>query len=142
MGPHPFKKFSVRLVLILLLIQVSKISFAQKTSFTVFDKASGLDCNYVNEIVRDNDGYFWIGTDRGVARFDGINFLWVPARDGKQGFVRRLRIFGNNLFVIYEDLAGIDLVDVQDFSFRPFAIIRLYYTNRLFYHFPAKNPLK
>ena len=121
MGTRLLNKNSVRLVLILLLVQAYIISFSQRTSFTVFDKSNGLDCNYVNEIVSDNDGYFWIGTDRGVVRFDGINFLWVPSREGKQGFVRRLRIFGNNLFVIYEDLAGIDLIDVRDFSFRPFA---------------------
>ncbi len=35
---------------------------------------NGLPQNTVQAIVQTNDGYLWIGTQEGLARFDGINF--------------------------------------------------------------------
>ena len=34
----------------------------------------GLPQNTIHSIVQDGNGYLWLGTDRGVVRFDGTNF--------------------------------------------------------------------
>ena len=40
-----------------------------------FDKTnSGLPSNYVTSLAKDHSGILWIGTDRGLVKFDGINW--------------------------------------------------------------------
>jgi len=95
----------------------NRSAFSQEYDITVFDRSRGLNCNYVNDVIRDQRGFFWIGTDRGVFRFDGANFLPVPIRNGKQGEVVRMRLFRNELYVIYRNLRLVDRLDISDLSF-------------------------
>lgn len=59
-------------------------------AFTVED---GLPSNVVNSIVQTRDGFLWIGTDAGLARFNGRSFSSVPFRQSESpahGVVRGL----------------------------------------------------
>src|SRR5579862_408268 len=61
-----------------------------QTAFTVED---GLPSNVVNDIVQTRNGFLWIGTDAGLARFDGRHFAPVNFRGPQstaQGIVRSL----------------------------------------------------
>jgi PAS domain S-box-containing protein len=42
--------------------------------------ANGLPGGAVHAIAQSPDGYLWIGTDKGLARFDGFTFLPVPPK--------------------------------------------------------------
>src|SRR5437867_3267435 len=42
----------------------------------------GLPENFVSAIVRARDGYLWVGTRGGLARFDGVNFETYGPKDG------------------------------------------------------------
>lgn len=42
--------------------------------FSVYRTKDGLSNNYVNAITQDAFGYIWIGTKKGLNRFDGLNF--------------------------------------------------------------------
>lgn len=42
----------------------------------------GLPQNHVRAIVRTRDGFLWLGTDAGLARFDGVNFKTFGLREG------------------------------------------------------------
>ncbi|HRH66441.1 MAG TPA: two-component regulator propeller domain-containing protein [Bacteroidia bacterium] len=58
----------------------------------------------IQKILRDHYGTLWIGTDRGVFKFDGIGFQQVPAGDTSSGTVSAL--YEDNLYQIwigYED---------------------------------------
>ncbi len=48
----------------------------QVTQYTVdvWGMARGLPQNSVQDMIRTSDGYIWVGTQEGVARFDGVNF--------------------------------------------------------------------
>jgi Two component regulator propeller len=48
-----------------------------RTAFTVED---GLPSNVVNAIVQTRNGFLWIGTDAGLARFDGRHFTMIDFR--------------------------------------------------------------
>ena len=49
------------------------------TSWTQYD---GLPAARVWAITQDRDGYIWIGTDAGLVRFDGMDFLvWRDVSD-------------------------------------------------------------
>ena len=45
--------------------------------FTNFKVSDGLPCNECYDVIQDEQGYIWIFTDIGVARFDGQGYtLW------------------------------------------------------------------
>ena len=41
----------------------------------LFTSESGLPNSKINAVCQDNDGFIWIGTEDGLARFDGIHFV-------------------------------------------------------------------
>ncbi len=45
---------------------------------------SGLPQNTVHSILQTRDGYLWLGTDRGLVRFDGIDFVTFDAENTPQ----------------------------------------------------------
>src|SRR5258708_19485248 len=61
-----------------------------RTGFTVED---GLPSNVVNAILQTRNGFLWIGTDAGLARFNGRHFKMIDfrgPRSAAQGSVRPL----------------------------------------------------
>src|ERR1700743_2616926 len=50
-----------------------------RTDFTVED---GLPDNQVNAITQTRNGFLWVGTDAGLARFDGEHFTQIRLRAG------------------------------------------------------------
>ncbi len=46
----------------------------RETEFTHYTRIEGLSNNYISGIVQDSTGYIWIGTNRGLNRFDGRFF--------------------------------------------------------------------
>ena len=51
-------------------IPVSDLSFAT----TTFSVETGLPSNVAQALIQTRDGYLWVGTEGGVARFDGVRF--------------------------------------------------------------------
>lgn len=48
--------------------------FAQPQNYKKFTITDGLPSNYIYRAIEDNNGYLWIATDAGVARYDGKSF--------------------------------------------------------------------
>ena len=46
--------------------------------FVHFDMAQGLNSNNIHSMLQDNTGKLWVGTDKGLNRFDGHQFVNVP----------------------------------------------------------------
>ena len=65
--------------------------------YTNFTTQEGLPSNEVYTIFQDSKGYIWIGTDRGVSRYDGYTFQLFTTQDG---------LTDNNVFGIAEDSKG------------------------------------
>ncbi|MCP5106275.1 MAG: hypothetical protein GY950_23010, partial [bacterium] len=68
-----------------------------------WEKISGLPSNSVRSITQTPDGYLWIGTNRGLVRFDGKTFVSVTL--GEKEEVRSQEIA--NLFVDREEVLWI-----------------------------------
>ncbi|MGB0868972.1 MAG: histidine kinase [Flavobacteriales bacterium] len=62
-----------------------------------FTTKDGLPSNEVYCVFQDSKGFIWVGTDRGVARFDGYEFVVFTAEDG---------LTDNVIFGIAEDKSG------------------------------------
>src|SRR5437660_198489 len=59
-----------------------------------WDSEKGLPDDFVTSIVQTKDGYIWIGTYNGLARFDGTKFSIFKPRDTPQlGHARIVKLF-------------------------------------------------
>ena len=59
---------------------------AQKNDFIQINKYTselGLTSNYVYQIVQDNKGFIWVGTEEGLNKFDGKNFSIFTSKKGR-----------------------------------------------------------
>jgi signal transduction histidine kinase/ligand-binding sensor domain-containing protein len=66
-------------------------------SFLSWQREQGLPQTSVRALAQTHDGYIWVGTDEGIARFDGLRFVSFGWREGlRSGPVRHL----------YEDTHG------------------------------------
>src|SRR5450631_4712445 len=45
-----------------------------ESEFTHYTRVEGLSNNFISGIVQDSTGYIWVGTNRGLNRFDGRFF--------------------------------------------------------------------
>jgi ligand-binding sensor domain-containing protein/two-component sensor histidine kinase len=79
--------FRQRLLLILFLSAGLPVSYSQQPGsypdssgyiFRNYDNSSGLISNEVFSITQDAAGFMWIGTRRGLQRYDGVRFVSFP----------------------------------------------------------------
>src|SRR3954470_19004973 len=66
---------------------------------TVWQTEKGLPQNTVHSIKQSRDGFIWIATEEGLARFDGINFLVFNKQNTPQ-------IKSNDIRSVSEDRQG------------------------------------
>lgn len=66
---------NLKLFLILLFVSISNQSFSITVSKRQYIISDGIGSNTINDIVKDENGFIWIATTRGITRFDGYNFV-------------------------------------------------------------------
>ena len=62
------------IVLFLLIATVTQSQQFSKNEFKVYRTKDGLSNNFINSLAQDAYGYIWIGTQKGLNRFDGFSF--------------------------------------------------------------------
>ena len=81
-------------------------SYGSATSrrIQIFTTANGLPDNTINDIQKDPDGFLWIATNKGIARFDGKNFISFSKKNLAHFFeddvVNEIKIDGNSIYLI------------------------------------------
>ena len=69
------------LISCLLLVCCSSLAQMQKKYlFTRFGKINGLAADLAFNVAQDSQGFIWIGTDRGLQRYDGKRFITLKKR--------------------------------------------------------------
>ena len=82
-------------------------------TFRAWEREQGLPQNVVRALAQTRDGYLWIGSDDGVARFDGARFVSFGLREGlRSGPVRTL--FEDSRGAFWIGTAGSGLTRWQD----------------------------
>lgn len=51
---------------------------AERFNSRIWDKTEGLPDNWVTAVMSDKQGFLWVGTRNGLARFDGVKFETLP----------------------------------------------------------------
>jgi len=74
-----------------------KITFPQSLSFHNYTTDEGLPQNTVFSILQDSTGFIWVGTEAGVARFDGSNFKTFGIADG---------LIATDVLALFQDSKG------------------------------------
>lgn len=88
------------------------VSVAAQSSFLYFDKINtdnGLSHNKVNAILQDARGFIWIGTEDGLNRYDGNDFLIFRSTPGKTDCIS-----GNIITDLLEDADGVLWIATAD----------------------------
>lgn len=77
---HAFAiKRVLAMALLFVLLAFSSGGHAQRSYFRLYDQNQGLAAGEIAALAQDDDGYIWIGAQRGLLRFDGHEFLrWAP----------------------------------------------------------------
>lgn len=94
-------------------------------NYTFLTEDEGLPHNFVDDIYKDSQGYVWIATHNGLARYDGYTYVTftsstVPVRL-KSNFVRKVCEDNfDRLWVATEE--GIDVIDLKQYRNVNFAL--------------------
>src|SRR5215210_2136892 len=72
---------------------------AQKLQFRQLTPDDGLSSSLVQSIVQDSRGFVWLGTKKGVNRYDGYRFAIYRHRAGDS-----TSLASNDALILYEDL--------------------------------------
>lgn len=100
---------------------------AQELAYQYFGLQEGLSSRLVTDIIYDQEGLVWVGTENGLNRFDGYDFVNFRANESvaekyriSHNYVRDLGMAQNGEIVIfYEDLySSFDFIDPLTFSIR------------------------
>ncbi|MEN9981662.1 MAG: hypothetical protein RL542_1449 [Bacteroidota bacterium] len=81
-------------------------SYGSATSrrIQIFTTANGLPDNTINDIQKDPEGFLWIATNKGIARFDGKNFISFSKKNLAHFFeddvVNEIKIDDNSIYLI------------------------------------------
>ena len=89
----------MRFIPIILLILFLRASAADSSSVVVrvWQSQDGLPSNVVRSVVQASDGYLWVATAEGVARFDGFDFeLIEPEGELRRSGWRFSRLFATS----------------------------------------------
>lgn len=137
-------KFFTFLITILFL-NISPL-YSQKRESVLYSAENGLNANGVNDIVKDNQGYFWLGTDMGLKKFDGINFIdiKISTKKFKNKSIRRIKIFDNTLYLIYDEI-GCIAFNLSNFSHKLISnenVDDIHVTKNTIYVLESKNKIR
>ena len=90
-------------------------------TFRSWQREQGLPENSVRALAQTRDGYLWIGSDDGLARFDGVRFVSFGLREGvRSGPVRVL--FEDSRGVLWIGTVGSGLSRWQEGQFATFTM--------------------
>ena len=90
-------------------------------TFRSWQRQQGLPQDLIRVIAQTRDGYLWVGTDDGVARFDGVKFASFGLPEGlHSGSVRTL--FGDSRGTLWIGSGGGGLIRRQDGRFTSFTM--------------------
>lgn len=98
-------------------------SVPERPRFRMIGPAQGLPATEVKALVRDHDGYLWIGTADGLARYDGVEMrVWRHDPKRSTGLpgnnIQALLVDASNRLWVAVEGEGISILDAQRSTFQ------------------------
>jgi hypothetical protein len=94
--------------------------YAAEVEIKLYNTNNGLNANFINDAAVDKNENIWLGSNLGLKKFDGYNFINynIPNYNNKE--IRKLSCFENNLYILYLDghslVLNLDTGIIQKFS--------------------------
>lgn len=101
-----FKATTLTITLLLCLYSYAQVEPIY-SNFQHYTTEDGLPQNYVSSIVQDHDGFIWVATLDGIARFDGKNFIEFNINSDSSRKISTPRVLDlkvdkdNNLWILH-----------------------------------------
>ncbi|MCG8698424.1 MAG: ATP-binding protein [Bacteroidales bacterium] len=95
--------------------------FKKQKTIKSYHHDQGLNCNFVNSFIKDEQGFVWLGTDNGIFRFDpskpsGQQFFNINETDGmKSQYCTKAAIKAKNNALYFGTLEGMVSFQPEDF---------------------------
>jgi signal transduction histidine kinase/ligand-binding sensor domain-containing protein len=103
----------MRSALLIVLCLAAEVALAQEYRLTQFRVEDGLPSNVVKAVTQDSYGFFWIATDEGLVKYDGLDFTSYKGAMRSQYSKGFLKSRTGKLYV-YGDLDLIEIVNEVD----------------------------
>jgi signal transduction histidine kinase/ligand-binding sensor domain-containing protein len=117
------KKKSLHIFICWLLAGTAFGQPAKQYSFSHYGTTTGLTSNFVQQVIQDDQGYLWIGTNNGLQRFDGSRYLTFQTQKNNPSaisanFIHQMLLDKkNNLWLVTAD-GKIGIFDIKRFVYR------------------------
>jgi len=111
---------SYRFLCFLILVQLFALnSFAQNYTAKIYDERLGLYQKFISEILKDDDGFLWLGTESGLVRFDGSNFNEFFPKESKYKYlgITKIKKLRNFIYLNYEK-NGLLVFDLNKYQYK------------------------
>jgi signal transduction histidine kinase len=103
----------MRLIWLFLLLIGSHNSYSQHYQYKQYKVEDGLPTDIIKSIAQDSLGYFWIATDEGLVRYDGVHFITYRKALHNQ-YAKGLITTQNKKLLLFGDLDLIEIDHRQD----------------------------
>jgi ligand-binding sensor domain-containing protein/serine phosphatase RsbU (regulator of sigma subunit) len=104
-------------LILLILLFTSVYSSAQEYRFNQYTTEDGISQNFIYSINQDPQGYLWVGTGEGLAKFDGKNFVTFSTLDGlAEDIITCSHVDGDGLQWFGHNEGGLTNFNGEDFS--------------------------
>ncbi len=92
---------------------------AQNGIFRLFNQKNGLTTKSIKSIVKDKNGHVWLGTEKGLVKFDGLSFCEIVPNfyKYKSSEISQIKICNNILFLNYRN-KGCITYNLNTFEFK------------------------
>lgn len=105
----------IRNYLLLIFIVLCEVSIAQQYTFLAYSTEQGLPQSQVTDIEQDENGFLWVGTLGGLAKFNGKDFESFTSENGLlNNRITFLRFIRDELWIGHE--GGISKMSINAFS--------------------------
>ena len=110
----------LKLINLLIVCCCTFVSFSQKYSFVTYSTEDGLPQSQVTTMTQDAQGYLWVGTLGGLAKFDGTKFTSYSSNQGLlNNRITSLSYFEGKLWVGHDGgISKISNDEVTQIGFR------------------------
>jgi hypothetical protein len=110
-------------------VLVTHLAFSQQKvdyDYKLFDYKQGFQQSNVFDIAEGENGFFWLATEKGLVRFDGINFLdFNPSNPVlTQARINRLYRYKNLLYLMYDDIGCVQF-DMNTYTFKEVTLLKV-----------------
>lgn len=87
----------------------------QNYDVKLFDYKNGFPSNKIFDLIEDSNKIIWLGTDKGLVRFDGLNFVKIELKKNANKAIRKLKIHQKQLYIFYQN-GGVNKLDLIHFN--------------------------